>query len=245
MQRLVGVGVGPGDPDLVTVKGVRVLRDADVVLVPVTETGETGRAEATVRHHLDDEARIRRVIFTLGGESGVPGRRASWQAAAEAVRDAFEDGATLVAFATIGDPNVYSTFTPLARTVRRLVPGIAIETVPGITAMQDLSARSGIVLVEGDEQLLLVPAVHLDDIELAEALGLSGTVVAYKCGAKMPDVLEALDESDRLGDAVYGASLGLPGEDIRKASEVDPDAPAPYLSTIIAPWVRPAGGGRL
>jgi len=242
MRRLVGVGMGPGDPDLVTVKGVRVLRDADVVLVPVAETGETGRAEATVRHHLDGEERIRRVIFTLGGKNDP---RVSRERAAEAVRDAFDEGATLVAFATIGDPNIYSTFSPLARNVRRLVPGLVIETVPGITAMQDLSARSGVVLVEGDEQLLLFPAVHLDDNGLAEAMGLSGTVVAYKCGANLPNVLNALHEDDRLEDAVYGAALGLAGEDLRKASELDPSAPASYLSTIIAPDVRPGGGGRL
>jgi precorrin-2/cobalt-factor-2 C20-methyltransferase len=246
MQRLVGVGVGPGDPELVTVKGVRVLREADIVLVPVVETGETGRAESTVRHHLDDEERVRRVIFALGDKSGgVPSRRASWQRAAEAVRDAFDEGATLVAFATIGDPNVYSTFTPLARTVRQLVPGIAIETVPGITAMQDLAARSGVVVVEGSEPLVLLPVTGVDEVELAEAMGLNGTVVAYKCGSRMPEVLEALRDSDRLEDGVYGAALGLPGEDIRKASELDPDAPAPYLSTIIAPRVRPGGGGRL
>jgi precorrin-2/cobalt-factor-2 C20-methyltransferase len=245
MKRLVGIGVGPGDPDLVTVKGVRLLREADVVLVPVAETGETGRAEATVRHHLEDPGRIRRVTFTLGGQGGARARASrtrdgEWRAA-EAVRDAFDEGAALVAFATIGDPNVYSTFTSLARTVRRLVPDAVIDTVPGITAMQDLAARSGTVLVEGDEQLLLVPAVHLDDIGLAGAMEVEGTVVAYKCGEHMPAVLEALEESERLEDAVYGASLGLAGEDIRKASELDPDAAAPYLSTIIAPWVRPFG----
>jgi precorrin-2/cobalt-factor-2 C20-methyltransferase len=239
MKRLVGVGVGPGDPSLVTVKGVRALRDADIVLVPVMDTGETGRAEATVRHHLPDDAKIRRVVFALGDAGAGPRRRHdAWRRAAEAVRDAFDQGASVVAFATIGDPNVYSTFTYLARTVRRLVPGVAVETVPGITAMQDLAARSGTVLVEGDEQLLLIPVTGMDDAALADVMAVEGTVVAYKCGSTMPAVLQALEESDRLEDAVYGAALGLPGEDIRKATELDPDAGAPYLSTVIAPWMR-------
>jgi precorrin-2/cobalt-factor-2 C20-methyltransferase len=238
MKRLVGVGVGPGDPDLVTVKAVQVLRDADVVLVPVTDTGETGRAEAIVRHHLPAGAPIIRVAFALGA-ADQPRRRAElWRRAAQAVRDTYNGGASVVAFATIGDPNVYSTFTYLAETVRTLVPDAEIETVPGITAMQDLAARSGTVLVEGDEQLLLVPVSGLDDDALADAMCFEGTVVAYKCGPHLPAVLDALDDMDRLGDAVYGAALGLPGEDVRKASALDPKAAAPYLSTIIAPWVR-------
>jgi precorrin-2/cobalt-factor-2 C20-methyltransferase len=238
MRRLVGVGVGPGDPDLVAVKALRVLRDADVVLVPVADTGEIGRAEAIVRHHLSDDAPVRRLVFALGDGERSPRRADLWRRAAEAVRDAYDEGAGLVAFATIGDPNVYSTFSHLARAVRTLLPDVSVETVPGITAMQDLAARSGTVLVEGDEQLLLVPVSGVDDIALAETLDFEGTVVAYKCGSQLPAVLDALDDMDRLEDAVYGAALGLPGEEIRKAGDLDRDASAPYLSTIIAPSVR-------
>jgi len=246
MNRLVGIGVGPGDPDLVTVKALRVLREADLVLVPVMETGETGRAEATVRHHLPDDERIRRVVFALNDRGGRTGRRtAAWQHAAEVVRDAFAEGVRVVAFATIGDPNVYSTFSYLAQTVRALVPDVTVETVPGITAMQDLAARSGTVLVEGDESLTLVPVVGKDLQPLWDAFDHEGTVVAYKCGRQMPDVLEVLRESDRLDDAVYGAALGLPDQDVRPAGDLDPEEPAAYLSTVIVPAYRPTRGGKL
>ena len=114
---LAGIGMGPGDPDLVTVKAVRVLCEADLVLVPVMATGEQGRAEATVRAHVSHD-RITRVVFALN-EGGDPARReAAWDAAADTAVAAFREGASAVAFATIGDPNVYSTFTYLATTVR-------------------------------------------------------------------------------------------------------------------------------
>nr|MBA3952437.1 precorrin-2 C(20)-methyltransferase [Rubrobacter sp.] len=151
--RLVGVGVGPGDPELLTIKGLRALREADEVFVPVADTGEVGRAEATVREYLD-EGRIRRLLFALSDDAGA--RERNWTDAAREVSGYLREGRTC-AFATIGDPNVYSTFTYLARRVRESLPGVEIETVPGITAMQDLASRSGTVLLEGDERLALLP----------------------------------------------------------------------------------------
>ena len=238
---LVGVGVGPGDPELVTVKAVRVLREADLVLVPVLDTGEQGRAEATVRAHVD-HGRVRRVVFALNERADRGRREAAWDAAAQAVAGAFAGGAATVAFATIGDPNVYSTFTYLAATVRDLVPGLRVDTVPGITAMQDLAARSGTVLCEGTETLALLP-LTAGLPAFRQALAAHDTVVGYKSGRHLPEVLAEVRAAGRLGGAVHGASLGLPGEDIRPATEVD--GPAPYLSVLLVPAKRTSRGGRL
>ena len=241
MTTLVGVGMGPGDPEHVTLKAVRVLRDANLVLVPVMATGEQGRAEATVRAHVRHD-RITRVPFALD-EGGDPARReALWDAAADAVIAAFRDGAQVVAFATIGDPNVYSTFTYLAATVRPRVPGLTVETVPGITAMQDLAARSGTVLCEGRETLALLP-LTAGVAPFSAALASFDTVVGYKSGGHLPEVLAAVRAAGRLDDAVHGARLGLPGEDIRPAAEVT--GPVPYLSTLLVAGRRTRRGGKL
>jgi precorrin-2/cobalt-factor-2 C20-methyltransferase len=239
-MRLVGVGVGPGDPELVTVKALRMLREADLVLVPVMAAGEPGRAEAVVRAHV---GAAERVVFALSDRGGVTERRASaWDAAAARVVEAFHGGARSVAFATIGDPNVYSTFTYLAQTVRAREPAIRVETVPGITAMQDLAARSGTVLAEGAESLCLLP-LTAGAAGLRAALASGDTVVAYKFGRVADEVLAAVGEAGRLDDAVYGARLGLPDEDIRPAAEID--GPVPYLSTLIVPGRRTTLGGKL
>ncbi|QNP73469.1 precorrin-2 C(20)-methyltransferase [Streptomyces roseirectus] len=241
-SRLIGVGVGPGDPELVTVKGVGALRAADVVVVPVMDTGERGRAEATVLHYVSAE-KVVRVVFALNERSDRGRREAAWDAAGERVAALLRAHAC-VAFATIGDPNVYSTFTYLAQTVSELVPGTVVETVPGITAMQDLAARSGAVLTEGTEPLTLVP-VTAGSAVLKEALAGPGTVVAYKFGRQAGEVVEALRESGRVEGAVWGASLGLEGETVRGASELD-GSPLPYLSTLISPARRDSGrGGKL
>ena len=240
--RLVGVGVGPGDPDLVTVKAVKVLRAADVVLVPVMSADETGRAERTVRTHVDHD-RVRRVVFALDDRGGVTDRRsAAWDEAASSVAEAFASGAATVAFATIGDPNVYSTFSYLAQSVGGLVDDLTVETVPGVTAMQDLAARSGTVLCEGTESLALLPLTAGIDA-FARAVEHFDTVVAYKGGRHMPQVLEVLGAHGRLDDAVFGAALGLDDEDLRPARDVR--GPAPYLSTVIVPARRGRRGSRL
>lgn len=242
MNTLVGVGVGPGDPELVTVKGVNALRDAAVVVVPVMDTGEQGRAEATVLHYVGAE-KVVQVVFALNERTDRARREAAWDAAGARVAELLRTHGS-VAFATIGDPNVYSTFTYLAHTIVELLPGTAVVTVPGITAMQDLAARSGAVLTEGTEPLTLVP-VTAGAAVLKQALEGPGTVVAYKFGRLAGEVATALRETGRTEDAVWGSALGLAEESIRPASELA-DGPLPYLSTLIAPAPRDGGrGGKL
>ena len=241
-MKLIGVGVGPGDPELVTVKGVRVLQEADLVVVPVMDPLEQGRAEATVRANVTHD-RLRRLVFALDDRGGATSERLSaWEAAADAVAEQLQTRGGTVAFATIGDPNVYSTFTYLADAVRERVPQVVVETVPGITAMQDLAARSGTVLCEGTESLALLPmTAGVQAFE--EALTHFDSVVAYKGGRQMSALLEVLARHGRLDDAVYGSALGLPEEQVGPAA--DAPAGAPYLSTVLVPARRTTRGGKL
>jgi precorrin-2/cobalt-factor-2 C20-methyltransferase len=115
--------------------------------------------------------------------------------------------------------------------------------VPGITAMQDLAARSGVPLVEGTETLTLVPLARGTE-GLAEALAGDGTVVAYKGGRILADVVDAVRDAGRLDDAVFGAHLGLADEIVSPLSGVDAEN-APYLSAVLVPGRRVSRGGKL
>jgi precorrin-2/cobalt-factor-2 C20-methyltransferase len=229
--------MGPGDPDLVTVRAVRVLRDADIVFVPVLDAADTGRAEATVRAHAGHD-RIERLVFAMSHASK---RHRHWDDAGERVAWWLRSTGGTAAFATIGDPNVYSTFTYLAQTVVSLVDGVEVETVPGITAMQALSAASGVPLVEGTERLTLLPLARDGVDGLRGALDSDGSVVVYKAGRHLPAVAAVVRDAGR--DAVLGEHLGLPGE--RVASLSDVDGPVPYLSTVLVPAKRSERGGKL
>jgi precorrin-2/cobalt-factor-2 C20-methyltransferase len=229
-MRLIGVGVGPGDPEHLTLKALRALREADRVFVP-----EGGRAAEIVAAHVP----VEKVVF---GMSDAASRDGHWDRAGAAIAEVVRTGTA--AFATIGDPNVYSTFSYLAQTVRNLVSDVEITTVPGITAMQDLAARSGVPLVEGTEPLTLLPLTGADDRLAAALADDTRTVVAYKGGRKLAEIITLVDDAGRLDDARYGAHLGLPDEQLAPLSDVDPDA-APYLSTVLVPARRTTRGGNL
>src|SRR3989442_3399232 len=136
--RLVGVGVGPGDPELVTAQAVRVLREADVVVAPSMAVDSVGRAESIVRQ-VAPGVDVERVVFVMA-EDGEERSRALRAAAARLVEH-LDDGRR-VAFVTLGDPNIYSTFPAVAAVVSELRPDAPIETVAGIMAFQDLAARA-------------------------------------------------------------------------------------------------------
>ncbi|MDG4810309.1 precorrin-2 C(20)-methyltransferase [Micromonospora sp. WMMD1120] len=253
---LTGIGVGPGDPELLTVKAVRLLREADLVFVPVmadrpeppatagpTPPGaDAGRAEATVRAHVPAD-RLRRLPFALDDRGGVTARRtAAWDDAARVVVESVDAGARSLAFATIGDPNVYSTFGYLAQSVRALRPAVRVATVPGVTAMQELAARSGTPLCEGREPLTLLPATAGPAL-FADALAGPGTVVVYKGWRRHPELLAELRRQGRISDAVLGRALGLPGEHIGPVDDTGADLP--YLSTLLVPARREHRGGKL
>jgi precorrin-2/cobalt-factor-2 C20-methyltransferase len=115
--------------------------------------------------------------------------------------------------------------------VKEYIPRVEILTVPGITAMQDLASRSGTVLLEGDERLALLPFTAGEG-GLREALLGFETVVCYKGGSRMAEVLRVAREAGRLGGAVYGARLGIEGEEVLDASQMVGRG-APYLSTVL------------
>jgi precorrin-2/cobalt-factor-2 C20-methyltransferase len=228
-EALIGVGVGPGDPELMTVRAMRAVREADRVLAPSSAVDAVGRAESIVRQACPG-VRVERLVFAMGAAEG------SIAEAANVVLTGLDAGQRL-AFVTLGDPNVYSTFSSVSARVRRLRPEAVVETVPGIMAFQELAARSGTVVLHDTERLALVTALDGPSALEAALADATQAVVVYKGGRHLPAMAKALTSAGRLHGAVMGELLGLPGERIVPVAEAA-EGPAAYLATVIVP---PAG----
>lgn len=237
---LIGVGVGPGDPGNVTLAAIDAIRNADRVAAPSASAEAVGRAESVVRQ-VCPEVFVDRLVIPMvrpvpGPETGsehpdpfapAASRIAGWL-----------DGGESVAFVTIGDPHVYSTFSSLVDSLEEVRPGTPVRTVSGIMAFQSLAVAAGMVVLDGTENLALVTA--LDDLSsVRQALDRAEqAVVVYKGGRRFPEIAKIAADAGRLEGAVAGELLGLPGERVVPLSEISTESA--YLSTIIFPPRRGA-----
>ncbi|HZJ27282.1 MAG TPA: SAM-dependent methyltransferase [Acidimicrobiia bacterium] len=234
---LLGVGIGPSDPDLVTERALVAIRSADRVCAASTGADVISRAEAVVRA-VAPEVTVDRLVVDIGDEADARARSIA-DGADQLV--AHLDRGLLVALVVLGDPNVYSVFSRLASLVRAQRPTVPIASVPGIMGFQELAARTGTVLVEGDEQLSIL---SLDDeVGPIEPLldDADRTVVIYKGGRHVPAVARLLDDHARGDGAVLGEMLGLPGGRSVDVASVA-DRPASYLATVVIPARRASEG---
>lgn len=235
--RLIGVGVGPGDPELLTLAALRVLAQSDRVVAPTLAADTVGRAESIVAQ-ANPALEISRVVFDMSPDPDpVDARAASHRAAAKQLLG-WLDAGEQVAFVTLGDPNIFSTFSSLAEAVRAMRPEVDISTVPGIMAFQALASASGTVLLDGTESLSLVTALDGPDRAVEALTHPDQAVVIYKGGHYLPEIAASLASAGRSEGAVAGELLGLPGE--RFGPLADHDDQAGYLSTVIVPPVARA-----
>lgn len=224
---LIGVGLGPGDPDLITVKGLRAIQRADVVFVTTRRVGHPSYALEIADDLLD---RARQEVVTLPFPEGSPNE--SWRLPCQQIRRCLAGGRRGV-FLTEGDPSLYSTFGHVMDTLRALEPSLDLQVIPGVSSVTAAAASAGISLADYGEQLAIVPALHnLDRLE--ETLRSFDCVVLIKVGSVLAQLIDLLDRLGRLGDALYVRRCGRPDQqivdDLRSLSA---DPPGDYFALVI------------
>lgn len=219
---LYGVGVGPGDPELLTLKAARIIARCDVVGVPDSGTGETVALDIA-REQVGDKPVICFDLPMTRDEEALAQARA---AVADRLCDLLEEGKT-VAFLTLGDPTVYSTYLYLHQQVA--ARGYPAEIVPGVPSFCAAAAALGIPLCEAEQPLHILPASYPG---APEALELPGVKVLMKSGRQLPALRELLEEKDLLACCAMAERVGMAQQrlypDLREAP-----GDSGYLSVVI------------
>ena len=235
--KLYGIGVGPGDPDLLTLKAVKVLQKVSVVFTAASSKNDYSLALEIARAHIPADARVRPLAFPMTRD--IAAKKAAWAANADIVADYLHQGRD-AAFLTLGDSLTFSTFGYLLRQIRDRYPDLDVETVPGITSYQASAAALNMPLVEGEESLLVLSGAE-GGSRLREQTFSPDNVVFMKAYRNVPSICEALDEAGMLGQAAGVVSCSLPGEElIRDVKDLLRREPN-YWTLIIAKKSRSNG----
>jgi precorrin-2/cobalt-factor-2 C20-methyltransferase len=201
LGKLYGVGVGPGAPDLLTLRAVEVLKRADVLALPRASEFARSMAWRIIEPVVGKRDGVERLLLTFPMSKDPAEVRPCIDEAVRQIGERLQRG-LCVAFATEGDPSVFSTFIYVRREALRRFPGLEVEVVPGVTSITAVPAVSGVSLADGQERFAVVPATYgIDD--LIDVLGRFDTVVLMKIGGEMPKVIRALERTRLLDRAVF------------------------------------------
>ena len=229
LGRLFGVGVGPGDPELLTLKALRIIQAAPVVCVPQSETRTDSYALGIVREYLDmDKQEILRLPFPVDDPEGAAG---VWRSGADILAQRLYRGQD-VAFVTEGDPMLFSTFIYVLEAIKAEHPSIPVEIVPGVSSIMAAAASSGVPLAKHGQRLAVLPTVYgIDD--LSEAIASYDTIVLMKVNRELLQTLDHLETLGLAGKTVYVRRVTTPGEkvigDVSQLTQEDID----YFSLLI------------
>ncbi len=223
-----GVGVGPGDPELLTVKAIRMIQQADVIIAPKTEKKDESTALTIARPFLKAEAKIVKLVFPMVFDGAT--LSAAWENNKNIILELLAAGKKVV-FLTLGDPMFYSTYIYIFHLLENC--GYPVETVAGVPAFCAMASKLGYPLAEGNDTLSVIPATLAED-QLDRVLATSDNVVLMKVYKNCKRIIETLKRHGLAANAVMVSRCGLEDEQVvRDINEIG-DEPINYLSTILA-----------
>jgi precorrin-2/cobalt-factor-2 C20-methyltransferase len=227
--KLIGVGVGPGDPELLTIKAEKVLKSVDVICAPRSAPEKPSIALSIVQTSLDlrnDDFIIMEPVFPM--TENKESLENHWDQAADMVASHLVEGRD-VAFVTLGDPSIFSTFSYLQE--RIIQKGFQVEMIPGITSFTGCAASAGIPLVEKDDILVVVPKV---DQRLASIMGDGDTFVIMKTSRHSELLRDTVDSDPREKEIISVQNCSMENEQVHDGFAKNKK----YLSTTLVKFSK-------
>ncbi len=223
-----GVGVGPGDPELLTVKAVNVIKEADIIIAPRTEKIEKSTALKIASPYLKDSVEVVHLVFPMVFHEDV--LTDAWEENKRIILDFLTQGKKVV-FLTLGDPMLFSTYIYVFKLLKD--SGYPIKTIPGIPAFCAIASHVGMPLAEGNQVLSIVPTTK-DEKALEDVINKSDNLVLMKVYKNYVQVVEKLKESGHIANSVMVSRCGLDNEEIFTNLENVKKQQVNYLSTVLA-----------
>ncbi|AKO94336.1 precorrin-2 C(20)-methyltransferase [Priestia filamentosa] len=226
---LYGLGVGPGDPELITVKAFRKLKETDVIAYPKKRKGSKSYAHRIVEAYFNpSEKEMLGLVFPMTKDKEILQKK--WSETTETVFAELQQGKD-VAFVTEGDPLLYSTFIHMMKLMKERHPEVQIETVPGISSINGAASRLGLPLADGDEHVAIVPARE-DYEEMKKVLLENDCIVFIKVAKVIDFMIPLLKELNLLHKASVVTKVTSEEEIVWNIEELE-GAELEYLTLMV------------
>ena len=216
MTSLIGIGVGPGDPELLTVKAVKAIHNADIIMCPASNQDRPSIALSVVSSIIDKSKNqeIIKLIFPMTKDKDV--LEQTWKKNAKIMAETVLTGKNVV-YLTVGDPFLYSTWIYMHKDLKENYPDMNISVIPGIVSIFTFAAKVGVSVAEGAEKVAIIPSCY-DLSSVKEIAKHSESMIFLKDGRYFDQVIKVLKESGFPDDSIFaiGQDLGTENEIIRK-----------------------------
>ncbi len=232
---LYGIGAGPGDPQLLTVRASKILSRVDDVFYPSSSGTDESMALNIIESYLKEGVKFHTVFFPMTKDKDE--LEQSWNVATDKVAAVLAQGKEAV-FVTLGDPMIYSTYFYLLKTLKLKYPEATWETIPGISSFQAAASYIDSAISEGKDRVALIP-VNRDASNVEDALDNFDTIVLFKVGSKLPQVLEILEKKDLLDCGSLFSYLGTPEQTIETDLRKVKREKIGYMSLLIVKKKKP------
>jgi len=223
-----GIGVGPGDPELLTVKAINIMKEVDIIIAPKTEKKDGSVALSIARPYLKKDIEIVYQVFPMVVK--FEESTEAWETNKNEILALLKAGKK-IAFLTLGDPMFYSTYIYVYRLLEH--EGFPIETIPGIPAFCAIGSKLGYPLVEGNDILSVIPATA-DPEKIKQVMAVTDNVVLMKVYKNFSSIVDTLVENEMIDNAVMLSRCGLPDEVRINDLVAEKNKKVNYLSTILA-----------
>jgi len=216
MSELIGIGVGPGDPDLLTVKAVNAIKNADTIMCPASKEDRPSIALSVVDSMIDKtkNQEIVKLIFPMTKDKDV--LETYWKKNARIMAEKVLSGKNVV-YLTVGDPYLCSTWIYMHREIQANHPEMKISVIPGIVSMFTFASKVGVSIAEGAEKVAIIPSCY--DLSSVKEIAKNAEVLVFlKDGRYFDQVIDLLKESGFPDNSIFaiGQDLGTENEIIRK-----------------------------